>query len=205
MDYQLKLLGDIFLESFVLFVIAGSVFTFFIGLIAFFNPQGLLSTNAKMSKWISGRRAMKSLEIPRVAEPFFYKYRKIIAPLLIVGAAYTLYGIGFKYDAASAAQLFSPPYDPGIVAWLLQSAVIVLVAGSLAALILGGFMLLRPLQLGKIEGWANKSISTRTALKGLDAVYYQPDKFVAANPRLAAILIIVGSLYAMLNFAFFLL
>ena len=205
MDYQLKLLGDIFLEGFVFFVIGGSVFAFFVGLVAFFNPQGLLIANEKMSRWISGRRAMKSLEIPRIAEPFFYKYRKIIAPFLIIGALYTLYGIVFKYNAARAAQLFSPPYDPGVVAWLLQNAVIILVGGSLVALVLAGFMLLRPLQLGKIEEWANKSISTRTALKGLDAVYYQPDKFVAAKPRLAAILIILGSLYAMLNFGFFLL
>lgn len=205
MDYQLKLLSDIFLESFIFFVIGGSVFTFFIGLIAFFNPQGLLVANEKMSRWISGRRAMKSLEIPRATEPFFYKYRKIIAPFLIIGALYTLYGIAFKYDAARATQLFSPPFDPTVVAWLLQNAVIILVVGSLAALVLAGFMLLRPLQLGKIEEWTNKNISTRTALKGLDAVYYQPDQFVAAKPRLAAILIILGSLYAMLNFAFFLL
>ena len=132
MDYQLKLLGDIFLESFILFIIGGSVFTFLIGLFAFFNPQGLLSVNQSMSRWISGRRAMKSLEIPRWTEPFFYRHRKIIAPLLILGALYTLYGITFNYDPAAAAAVFSPPYDASIVAWLLQSAVIVLVGGSIA-------------------------------------------------------------------------
>ncbi len=205
MDYQLKLLSDIFLEGFIVFIIGGSVFTFFIGLLAFFNPQNLLNVNHTMSQWISGRRAMKSLEIPRIAEPFFYRNRKIIGPLLILGALYTLYIIAFHYNSATAAALFSPPYSHDVVAWLLQCAVIILVVGSIAALVLAAFMLFRPLQLGKIEAWANKTVSTRTALKGLDAMYYQPDEFVATKPRLAALLIILGSLYVMLNFAFFLL
>lgn len=205
MDYAVKLLSDIFLESFIIFVIAGSVFAFFIGLLAFFKPQSLIRLNQASSKWVSARRALKPLEVTRPIEPLVYRRRAIIAPLILAGALYTLYVIVFDYDAQQATAVFSPPYDKDLVSWLLQNTIIVLVIGSILGIILAIFMLVRPLQLGKIEAWANRSVSTRTALKGLDAAYYQPDRFVTEKPRLAAAFIILGSLYVMLNFAFFLL
>lgn len=202
---EIEILGEILWQTFLIFVIGGCVVSLGIGLWMLFSPATTLRANDYLNKWISTRLMMRPLDMPRTTERFFYKHHRVVGILLLAGAAYTLYSIVFRYRQQALLKTFSLNINPHALSWLLDSAVVLLTLGSLFALVLGAFLLIRPSLLRNIEAWANKGYSGRRMTKFLDIMHYAPDRAVGASPRVFAVLIILGSLYVLVNAAFLLL
>jgi len=63
----------------------------------------------------------------------------------------------------------------------------------------------RPSALKTLEAWADYRISERKAIKPLEKMRMSADLFVRAHPRAVGVLVILGSLYVLVNLGYTLL
>lgn len=200
-----KFLTDIVLRSLLVFLVVGCAAALIIGLWMLFRPDALARLNARMAGWISTRRALKPLMVPHKSEPLVYRHHRVSGALVLAGAGYTLYSILYRFNMKATVALFVPPHNRFFVEWLVESAVAVLAAGSILAIAIGTILAVRPSLLKGFEAWANRRFSPRAGLRFLEIMHYQPDKVVTRHPRYVAVLIILGSLYAIATLGYFLL
>lgn len=197
---SIAFLKDIFFEAATLFIAFGVMFTLIIGLWLLMQPAGALRFIQSMNKWYSARRPMKPLEIPRFQENVFYRQHKIWGILLLAGAAYSLYYFIFDYNQAELVRDFSRYANKHIADWLLEVMSIFLVAGNVFVIVIGLIILIRPGLLKTFEAWCNRWISTRKVYKFLDIEHNGADSMLSRYPKALGALIILGSLYVLVNF-----
>lgn len=85
--------------------------------------------------------------------------------------------------------------------WLLQSAVIFLIVGSVAAMLVGGMLLLCHERLGKISALMNRWISTRNFDRPLERKITL-DPWFYRHSRITGVAILTGAIYIVYFFAF---
>ncbi len=200
-----KFLTDIVLRSLLVFLIVGCAAALIIGFWLLFRPDTLVRLNTRMDAWFSTRRALKPLMVPHRSEPFVYRHHRVAGALVLVGAGYTLYSVLYRFSMKATVAVFVPPYNRFFVEWLVESAVAVLTLGSIVAVAIGVILAVRPSLLKGVEAWANRRFSPRAGLRFLEIMRYQPDAVVTRHPRYVAVLIILGSLYAIVTLGYFLL
>ena len=205
MDSALTELLALLGEGLVNFLLIGAVFAFSYGLLALFLPHKVIGFNERMNNWVSMRRRLKPLEIPRKQEQRLYHHHRILGLLLLIGSLFILYQLRFNYDLTELRnQLVVDNQYPVVTEVLLTSAYAFLLWGALISALIGGIIAFRPSILKGVERRANRWISTRQALKFLDQSYRGADNFFNRNPRLSGILIAAGALYSLLIFLFLL-
>jgi hypothetical protein len=146
-----------------------------------------------LNRWISTRRWLKSVEIPRDTSSAVHRYRLWIGLFFVLAAAYSLFGLIARFELSALVQTNRMgPWQPAVV-WLLQSLRWFLVLASIAAAAVGAMMVLLPETMRKLEASANEWHSSRNALGGAGDTMYMPlDKWVEHYPRIAGAVIAAG-------------
>lgn len=165
------------------------------GLALVIAPRIAILASGALNRRFSGRRAMRPLEIPRPTERAFYRHHRLLGAALVlaVAAFFLLYFLNFPRDSVLAA--LAREYGRGPADAFLQAAEwFFLLANGLIG-VLGMLVLIRPSVLKPVEAWANRWISTRRALKGLEQEHDPLDRFTLRHPRLTGVLVLAGVTY----------
>lgn len=199
---QLNLLAAPFTKALLMLLISFGMTGFLVGLWILIRPESFLRVNRVLSKWYSTRKATKALMVPRHTERFVYRHHRPIGLAIIIGSLYVLFVLVSEYDRVKIiAKLFDSAYPT--MDWLAPGLAIALGVCTLFALVIGGFLLVRPSLLKGFEAWANQWVSARRQTRFLDTMHVGPDQFLARWPRLVAVLLIMGSLYALFRLSVF--
>ena len=79
------------LQSFVIFLIIGSLAGMAAGVLLLLRPEGLQRLGHKLNRWISTRHLDQAMERTVNLDPWFYRYRRVGGTLIFFGAVYVLY------------------------------------------------------------------------------------------------------------------
>lgn len=185
------------LQSFVVFLIVGSIAGIVVGALLLLYPQSLHRTSQNLSRWISTRHLNQPLERSVDVDPWFYRYRRVSGTLILFGACYIFYYFTVGMDKASTVSALVENFKlhPQLAGGLLDALVVSALLGTLLAVFVGLFLLLRPSLLRNFEQAANRWISMRRALKPLETTNSKLDDYVFRYERQAGILLVLGSLY----------
>ena len=187
------------LQSFVIFLIAGSYAGIVVGALLLLRPQSLQRASQKLNRWISTRHLDQSLERTFNLDPWFYRYRRIAGALTLLGAFYVIYYFTVDIDRADTVSGLARHFHmaTSLVGGLLDALVLSALTGAVFAAFVGSFMLLRPSLLRDFEQVANKWVSLRRALKPMEITREGVDNYVYQRARHAGILLVLGSLYTL--------
>ena len=200
MDTTTKLVADILLQSFLIFVVVGCVFSFIIGVLMLLKPEGVLRLNQYLSRWVGTEKLAAALDAPHNVEAALYRRHRSVGVLVLAGALYILYVMLFAFKKKAAGGDLSFGLNPQIAAWLLDALGVVLVVSSLLGLIIGFFLVVRPSVFKPVEEWGNKWYATEKSLRVMEAVHLKPDEAMIRNYRFVAALVVAGSLYVILSY-----
>ena len=184
----------------VLFMVGGlAVFAVGVGLIV--GRAGTLRFLAATNRWVSTRRTFRPFEIPHDTRQAVQKHRRWLAVIFVAGAAFALYGLGARFDARAVGFVFGLNMQPASGAsWLVESVRYVLIAGNLAAIVIGILLGFFPQVIAALEARGGHWYSDRQLVKGGDAMNLSLDGWVAASPRAAGWIMIVAGLVLAIDF-----
>ena len=131
------------LQSFVTFLIVGSIAGMVAGVLLLLRPQSLQRAGQYLNRWISTRHLNHSLERSVDIDPWFYRYRRTSGTLILMGACYILYyfvlGIDKENTVSGLVKYFKFPSQ--LAGGLLDALVLSAVLGALLAAFVGLFLL----------------------------------------------------------------
>jgi hypothetical protein len=181
-------------QAMVVFFIVGGLVGIAFGYGLFANSAGTLTFLSTLNRWTSTQRAIKSDEILRNTTPIVQKYMRVFAAIFIVGGLYSLYGLvaQFNTEAINFSLKLSTvhPLTSGL---LIDSARWILIAGNVAAVVVGFMMAFFPDQLIALDARGSKWVSAQSMTQTWDQMHTPLDRWVAASPRAAGAVITVGS------------
>jgi hypothetical protein len=155
-------------------------------------PARLEALRAGTDRRISLRRATRPLDIPRHVDAWFYRHHRAYGIATIALSLFLLVFLTFGQIPAPELLASDPRYTQ-VVALLLGVARVLLWAFSLMAFAIGVIVLVRPSALKSLEAQANRWVTPRRQLKGLEREYHGPDGWAARNPRAWGILVAAGA------------
>jgi hypothetical protein len=194
--------SKVVLPSLALFGLAGSVLGIAIGLGLLLRTAATLRFFGTMNRWVSTRRSLKPLEIPRsIGSPTARKPRWNGLVLVVAGAYVSV--VLWQLDGSKLA--FAMPHGTryAVMTGIVFSALRwFMVVGGLAVVAVGVMLLFFPGAYPAFEARANRWYSTRQALSGGDRMHMTLDRWVERFPRAAGLIIACLSLVSALAFAF---
>jgi hypothetical protein len=194
------------LQSFVIFLMVGSLAGMVVGALLLLRPQSLQRVSQKLNRWISTRHLDHALERSINLDPWFYRYRRTCGTLTLLGACYILYFFTVGIDRVNTLSGLVSHYKlpASFVAALLDALVMSALLGALLAAFVGLFLLLRPSMLRDFEQTANQWVSVRRAMKPMETAREGVDEFVFQRGRQIGMLLVLGSLYTLVMLAIWL-
>lgn len=185
------------LDALAMFLLLGSLAGMLVGALLLWRPDRLRAIGGVLNRWVSTRRMESPLDRSIEVDPWFYRYRRVSASLILLGAGYMLYYFVVALDKAGMTADISRRFalHPQIAGGLLDAVVLLALLGGVAACFVGLFLLLRPSLLRDFEQQANRWISLRRAMKPVEIERDGVDEFMLRNNRRAGMLLIAGSLY----------
>jgi len=192
-------LSEIVGQTIFVFLLAGAVFALAAGLLLVFRSETAFRISARMNYWVSTRAALRPLQEHRSISRPLYRSHRIVGALICAGALYSLIVLGMPSGEAAITKALSGVGTPQVSAWLAESLRTILLVGNLGALLFGLVFIARPSALKSLELWADRRISARQASKPLEEMHMTADQFARAHPRLTGVLVILGSLYVLVN------
>jgi len=192
----LTLLERVLVPSLIVFLLIGGLASVALGWALIFRSAQALSFMRSMNRWVSTRRALKELEVPRhVAEPR-KAGRLWFGLFLLAGAGYALYVLLARIEIPRVAVVLGVNLQRWFLASVaLQTMKWLLVVGSVLALAVGILMLFFPQVLAAFEARMNRWYSTRQLLPaGGETMKFPLDLLVEASPRAAGWIIAAASL-----------
>lgn len=193
----LRVIDQLVIPTLVLFLLVGSLGATLLGLALLLRSAAALRFIARMNRWVSTRRALRPLEIPRTIEALSAARRRPwLGALVAIGAAAALYLLLTRMDSlgsrsASALELkrwLSVTLPLLTLKWFL-------VAGSAFSIVAGVMIAAFPRAWSALEQRMNRWYSTRRMLPaGSDDMRMPLEALVEAHPRAAGALITVASL-----------
>lgn len=200
------LIERIVVPAVVLALLVGGIAGVAVGTGLVFRSQATLAFIARMNRWVSTRRALKPLEIPRSLEPASAPS----APQPRLGAFLILGGALVVYVLALRLHLPQVGFASGMRAVLLSIAIDatrwMLVCGAAAGMALGLLMIFAPARYAGLTVRLNRWYSTRKMIPpAADVMRFALEPQVERHPRAAGWLITVASLAITLAMAILLL
>ena len=194
----MEIFTNFWAKALLMVLIAGSVTGLLVGIWMLFRPESFINANRFLSQWYSMRKATKPLMVPHHTERFFYRHHRPTGLLIVAGSVYVLYALVSQYDRQNQIAAFFGGVRPSPMAdVLVPGLALALGTGAVFALAVGAFLLVRPSLLKGFEAWANQWVSARRSTRFLDVMHTGPDRALMRRPRLLAVLLILGSLYAL--------
>ena len=136
----------------------------------------------RMNRWVSTRGALKSMEIPRYAEPLTHQNRRWVGGALIAGGVFATFGLLFGIDTQALSTTTAKGDMRVLVAIVAGTLKWFLVIGSIAGVVVGALLSFNPGALATLEKYANRWISARRGLRGGDDMRLSLDLLVEAHP-----------------------
>ena len=201
----LNFVSGIVQQTIFIFFAVGAVFTLAVGLLLVFGSQAAFRISERMNRWVSTRAAIRPLEEHRNISRPLYRMHRLVGALVCAGALYSLIVLGMPSGESAIVKSLSGIGPARFSAWLSESLRYVLLAGNFGALLFGLVFIVRPSALKTLEAWADHRISERMAIKPLEHMRMSADQFLRRHPRAAGVLVILGSLYVLVNLGYALL
>lgn len=149
-----------------------------------------------VNRWVSTRGAFRALDVPRSTEQFSHRHRRWIGWALIGGGIFATFGLLAGFDAAAVSAVFAKGGTARVLAIVAETLRWFLLFGSVAGVVIGAMLCFSPDALATLEGYANRWISSRNALRGGDDMRLTLDRLVAAHPALSGWILACTSLGA---------
>lgn len=192
-------------QTIFIFLALGAVFALAAGLLLVFRSEAAFRISERMNRWVSTRAAIRPLvEHHSISRPL-YRLHRLVGTMICAGALYSLIVLGMPTGEAAIAKSLSGIGSPRMSAWLSESLRAILLTGNFGALVFGLVFIVRPSALKSLEAWADRRISVRKRTKPLEEMHLSADKFVRVHPRPVGVLVILGSLYVLVNLGYALL
>ena len=195
-----KIVADVVLQSFLIFVVAGCTFGLIFGVWMLLRPEVVLRLNQSLNKWFGTEKLAAALDTPHRIERSLYRKHRSVGVLVLAGGLYILYVMLFAYNKKAAGGDLSSVLNSQMATWFLEALGVVLVLSSVLGLVIGFFLVVRPSVFKPFERWSNMWYSTDKSLKAMETMHVKPDEAVMRNYRIVAALVIAGSLYVLLSF-----
>ncbi len=192
-------------QTIFIFLALGAVFALAAGLLLVFGSATAFRISERMNRWVSTRAALRPLQEHHSVNRPLYRLHRLVGVLICAGALYSLIVLGPPSGEAAIVKSLAGIGPPKMSAWLSESLRAILLTGNLGALLFGLVFIVRPSALKSLEAWADRRISARKSIKPLEEIHLPADKFARAHPRLVGLLVILGSLYVIVNLGFALL
>jgi hypothetical protein len=194
--------SQIVLPSLALVGLAGSVLGIAVGLGLLLRTAATLHFFGTMNRWVSTRRTLKPLEIPRsVGSPTARKPRWNGLVLILAGAYVSI--VLWQLDGGRLMSAMPHGARYAVLTGVVFSAMRwFMVVGGLAVVAVGVMLLFFPAAYPAFEARANRWYSTRQALSGGDRMHMTLDRLVESFPRAAGLIITCLSLVSALAFGF---
>jgi hypothetical protein len=206
MTSYLKFLSQILNQALFVFLMVGAAFALIAGLLLIFDSRRAFRIGDWLNRWVSTREVVKPLEEHRSISRPLYRMHRLVGALICAGALYSLVVLGAPSGGtAIATSLAGIGPNKLFGAWVAESLRYFLLAGNLGALLFGLVFLVRPSALKSLELWADRRISERKAVKPLEKMRMSADQFLRQHPRVVGALVVLGSLYVLLNLGYALL
>jgi len=191
---------DIYLQTFIWFLIVGSIGGIVVGTLLFFQPETVANWGKVMNKWVSTRRALRSLEIPRNnTDSFVLRYPKAFGIIVLVLSVITFYKL---WIAAPLETLWHPTAISVVFGWgievFIASLRLFFLIGTAFTAVMGLMILIDTERFKKLSTIANRWISSRLALLPLEKMYYDFDVFVMRKNRFFGAFMVLGSVYTLI-------
>jgi hypothetical protein len=186
----LQFIERVLIPAFVLFLLVGSVAGALLGLALALRSASAIRFMARMNRWVSTRRALRPVEIPRGMQPTVHK--KWLGIFLLAGGALAFYLLLARLQIPGAG-------GTNLRRWLvlglaLQTTKWFLVLGAVLSFAVGVMLLFFPRAYTAFEAKMNFWYSTRKLLPAESDSMRQPlDSMVVARPREAGWIIFVAS------------
>ncbi|MDP1909109.1 MAG: hypothetical protein Q8K85_12475 [Hyphomicrobium sp.] len=74
-----------------------------------------------LNRYVSTRRSLKVVSMPHDIGRNVHRHRLWVGPLFILGASYSIYGLGARFDNDDIVSALALDYPQALVAWLLES------------------------------------------------------------------------------------
>ena len=170
----------------VLFFLVGGIVALVTGLSLAFNSAGTLRFLDRLNVWVSMRRTLKPIEIPRDTTQAVYRQRRWLAAFFIAGGVFAIYGLFTQYNAGAAIRLFGLGFlRPSFAGWVVDSARWLLIAGNLAGIAVGIALGFFSERLMALEARGSRWYSERQLARDRDRMNFALDHWVAQFPRTA--------------------
>ena len=179
-----------------LLALSGSVVGIVLGICLIVRSEPTLRALRGMNRWVSSRRAMKPLEVPRDVEPVGETRRRGIGIAFAAVGIYSVIVLVLQVDSAKLAAAWGQHPRFSIASIAIDSARWVLIAGSVLAAITGFMMLFAPRALGALESLGNRWVSSRRLVASGDTMHMPLDHFAEHHARAAGAFIAGLSLAA---------
>ena len=201
----LNFISCIIEQTIFIFLALGAVFALAAGLLLLFDTQAAFRISERMNRWVSTRAAIRPLEKYRNISRPLYRTHRLVGALICAGALYSLIVLGMPSGGAAITKALSGIGPAPMSAWLSESLRVVLLLGNFCALLFGLVFTVRPSALKSLEAWADRRISERKAIEPLEKMRMSAEQLVRRHPRAVGVLVILGSLYVLVNLGYALL
>lgn len=199
----MDILTVILVDALLLLGIVVGVFCFALGIMMLLAPDVVLRVSSQLGdRWFSARRALRSAEIPRRSESFFYRHHRAGGTALVACAGLIAWSL-WALDPAKAVAVFSQWSPRVLVEWIMDAGVALMWLIVFLALVAGVVVFARPSALKGVEEWSNRWVSTRRATRFLEQSHDPLARLFARWPRLFGFFITAGSLYLLVVVATF--
>jgi len=189
------LLIEIVIESLMYALLLFSIVTFVVGMVLLIAPKKIERLRALSDRWLTPRKSLKPLEIPRNSDPFIYRNHRWMGATAIILPMITFYLLLYSVADELPRNVVINKEHYLFWQWLFDSATLFLWITNLFAFGVGIVLFFRPSQLKRIEAVANRWLSTRQGLRRFDQSFSQLDELMLRTPKWTAIFLILGSLY----------
>jgi hypothetical protein len=195
-----------FFQILAVFFIVGGLAGIAVGTGLIVNGSRTLAFLNNVDHWISMRRAIKPLEVPRDTTGIVQKYMRLLAAIFVVGGAYSLYVLIAQFNADAIIFSFKLGETPALIGLLLLDAIRwFLLAGNLAAVVIGIMMAFFPDKLNALEARGSRWFSDRGFTDVVDRMHTRLDEWVAAAPIAAGWILAIGSFVVVVSYVIMLL
>jgi hypothetical protein len=179
--------ANIGVPALLIALLVGGIFGVALGFGLVARTPGTLRMVGSMNRWVSTRRALRPLEIPRHVEAQSKGAKLILGVFLLAGGTYSLFFLLAHLELPRLASVLAVD----LKRWFLVSTVLhtvkwFLIAGSVLAVAVGGLLLFFPTALGRIEARTNRWYSTRKMIPPAgDSMKLGLERLVENHPRAA--------------------
>ncbi|MCH8068042.1 MAG: hypothetical protein IID16_02040 [Candidatus Marinimicrobia bacterium] len=198
--FKSNFIKDALFDSFVIFLIIGSLVALILGVILFLRPEVIKRTDNFLNSWYSSRKAMKPFEIMRETDSYIYRHNKVVGWIMVIISVFCLYWFIFLFHVEGIASTLTGASEWDIIVDLLlrfgKWFFIIFITFGIPIWIL---LIFNPEKTKIISEFFNRWISTRLMLMPLEKMYFQIDSFVIKYNKIFGIIIVTASIIILLT------